>query len=448
MKKKGFKFTWFSLFAAIIAATGGFLLGYNQTIIAGALIFIEKDFHLSTIQQELVVSVLLIGALIGATFGGILADKIGRKLTMFFATLLFFVGTMLLATADTMLILMIGRCVCGFAVGLVSLVVPLYIAEMSDPTHRGVLVSLNQLAITFGILVAYIINFIFADSGEWKSMFGTGLIPVMVLFFGLFFLPETPSYLASRGKLTKAKKILSKIRVIRSDEEVVLKQETSKEKERWKHVFDKTIRPALVVGIGMSIFQQLSGINGIIFYAPKIFQMAGFVLAENAILASISVGVINVIMTIIALWLIDLVGRRPLLIVGLSGMIVGLICLGASFIFFKTYIGIIAIICIIVYIAFFAISLGPIPWLLFSEIFPLGVRGRAMSIAFFVNWIVNYLVSLTLLTLIQTLGAGKTFWFYAIVCILGLWFVIIKVPETKGKSFIQIQKYFKRKVKT
>ncbi len=446
--QKSFKFTWFSAFAASIAALGGFLLGYNQTVVAGSLFFIEKDFHLSTFQEELVVSILLIGALIGATFGGVLADRIGRKYSLLFSSVLFFVGTALLATADTLFILMIGRCICGFAVGIVSLVVPLYIAEMSDPTHRGVLVSLNQLAITLGILAAYIINYVFASSGEWKSMFGSGLIPAIILFFGLFFLPESPSYLAEIGKHEKAKKILSKIRTIRSDEEVVLKQETTKEKVKWKHVFDKTIRPALVVGIGVSILQQLSGINGVIFYAPKIFQMAGFALAQNAILASISVGVINVIMTIVALWLIDLVGRRPLLIVGLSGMVVALILLGASFVFFHAYLGLIAIICIITYIAFFAISLGPIPWLLFSEIFPLGVRGRAMGVAFFVNWIVNYMVSLTFLTFTQVLGAGGTFWLFAVVCIFGLWFVVVKVPETKGKSFIQIQKYFKSKIGT
>lgn len=445
---KRFKFTWFSLFSAMIAAIGGFLLGFNQTVIAGALIFLENDFHLSTFQQELIVSILLIGALIGATFGGVLADKIGRKNSLFFSTILFFVGSALLATADTLVIVMIGRCICGLAVGIVSLVVPLYIAEISDPSDRGILVSLNQLAITLGILAAYIVSYVFASSGEWKSIFAVGLIPAIVLFFGLFFLPESPSYLSLIGEYEKAKKILSKIRLIRTDEEVVLKKETTKEKVKWKHVFDKSIRPALVVGIGISIFQQLSGINAIIFYAPKIFQMSGFVLAENAILASISIGIINVIMTLIALWLIDLVGRRPLLLIGLSGMFVSLSLLGASFLFLQNYLGLIALICIITYIAFFAISLGPIPWLLLSEIFPLGIRGRAMGIAFFVNWIVNYLVSLTFLTLAQILGTGGTFWLYAIVCILGLCFVYIKIPETKGKSFIQIQKYFKSKVRT
>lgn len=447
MQKK-FKFTSFSLLSSIIAAIGGFLLGYNQTVVAGALIFIEKDFHLSIFQQELIVSILLIGALIGATFGGVLADRIGRKNSLFLSTILFFVGTALLGTADTMIILMIGRSICGLAVGIVSLVVPLYIAEMSDPSDRGILVSLNQLAITLGILVAYIINYVFSSSGEWKSMFGVGMIPVIILFLGIFLLPESPSYLALIGKHEKAKKILAKIRSIRSDEEVVLRTETLKEKIKWKHVFDKTIRPALTIGIGMSILQQLSGINGIIFYAPKIFQMAGFQLAQNAILASISIGVINVIMTIIALWFIDLLGRRPLLIIGLSGMIISLILLGSSFLFFQNHLGLIAIICIITYIAFFAISLGPIPWLLFSEIFPLAVRGRAMGVAFFVNWIVNYLVSLTFLSLSQSLGAGSTFWIFAVVCILGLWFTIVKIPETKGKSFVEIQKYFKSKKRT
>lgn len=446
--KKSFKFTWFSLVAALIAAIGGFMLGYNQTSVAGALIFIEKDFHLSIFQGEIVVTVLLIGALIGATFGGVLADRIGRKYSLFLSTILFFIGSELLGSADTLLIVLIGRFICGLATGIVSLVVPLYIAEMSDPMHRGVLVSLNQLAITLGVLLAYILNYVFATSGDWKSMFASGMVPAIVMFLGLFFLPESPSYLAAIGKHEKAKKILAKIRTITADEEVVLKSQTTKEKVKWAHVFDKSLRGALIVGVGMAIIQQLSGINGIVFYAPKIFQMAGFELAQNAILASISVGVINVVMTIIAVWLIDLVGRRPLLMIGLSGMTVALITLGAAFLFIPAYLGHVALICIITYIAFFAISLGPIPWLLFSEIFPLGVRGRAMGVAFFVNWIVNYLVSLTFLSLIDTLGAGKTFWLFAIVCVLGLWFVIRKVPETKGKSFVQIQKCFNSKERT
>ena len=443
MEKKD-KFTAFSLFSAIIASLGGFLLGYNQTVIAGALMFIEKDFNLSTIQQEMIVSIMLIGALVGASFGGILADRIGRKLTLFFTTVFFVFSSMLLSSADTMFILIVGRFICGFAVGIVSIVAPLYIAEMSSPEHRGFLVSINQLSITLGILIAYIVSYIFADKSDWRSMFGSGLIPALGLFIGLFFLSETPSFLASRGNHVKAEKILKKIRKIRPDEEVLMKTQTSKEKVKWRHVFNKSIRPALVIGIGMSVIQQISGINGVIFYAPKIFQMSGFVMAEKAILASISIGVINVLSTIIAIWLIDIIGRRLLLIIGLCGMTASLAVLGFGFAFLKESVGMLALVCLIVYIAFFAISLGPVVWVLLSEIFPLGVRGRAMGLSVFINWVANYFVSLTLLTLLQNFGPGNTFWLYGLICILALWFVIAKVPETKGKSFVEIQHFLKK----
>ncbi|OGN66251.1 MAG: hypothetical protein A2888_01105, partial [Chlamydiae bacterium RIFCSPLOWO2_01_FULL_28_7] len=381
-----YKVTYYSLISSIVASIGGFLFGFNQTIIAGAILFLEKEFHLSTIGQQFLVSILILAALFGASIGGFLADKIGRKNSLFFTTALFILGSFIASTADTLLILIIARIIIGFAIGIVSIICPLYIAEMSDPGHRGILVSLNQFAITLGILCAYIINYVFSPHGEWKSMFGVAIFPAFLLLIGLFFISETPSYLAFKGQNVLAEKIFRKIRKDADDTEIA-NLHLTEEKKSLKHIFDKNIKKALFMGIILSVLQQFSGINGVLFYAPKIFQMAGFSLASTAILASISIGIINVLSTIIALWLIDLVGRRVLLITGLIGMSFTLTALGISFMFVKKFLTEISIVSIVLYIAFFAISLGPIVWLIISEIFPLEIRGRAMSIAGLVNWL-------------------------------------------------------------
>ncbi|NGX36513.1 MAG: hypothetical protein K1000chlam1_01359, partial [Candidatus Anoxychlamydiales bacterium] len=346
--------------------------------------------------------------------------------------------------AQTVTMLFIGRIILGLAIGVVSLAVPLYIAEMSDPTHRGALVSLNQLAITIGILLAYVIDYFYAPTGEWRSMFGVAMIPAVLLFIGLFFIPETPSFLAIRGKKDKALKILKKIEVDTSHSEVVVEKGTSKKRVSWKNLLEKSVKPALFAGIGISIFQQITGINVVIYYAPRIFQMAGLESATSAILATMGVGVINLLMTFVALWIIDLVGRKPLLIVGLIGMSLSLGVLGIGFLQTTGTASIISIVSLMCYVSFFAIGLGPVTWLIISEIYPMGIRGRAMGIAIFANWTCNYIVSLTFLNLVGFFGKSGAFWFYGVICLLGLWFVIKKIPETKGKELKEIQKYFKK----
>ena len=438
------KFTGFTLFVSIIAALGGLLFGYNTSAISGAILFLTKDFNLSTIAQEVIISIILVGALIGACFGGILTDKIGRKKSLFITSVVFIIGTFIVMMAQTVTMLFIGRIILGLAVGVVSLAVPLYIAEMSDPSHRGALVSLNQLAITIGILLAYVVDYFYAPSGEWRSMFGIAMIPAVLLFIGLFFIPETPSYLSIRGKKAKALKILKKIEIDTTHSEVVVEKQSSKKGVSWKQLLEKSVKPALFAGIGISVFQQITGINVVIYYAPRIFQLAGLESATSAILATMGVGTINFLMTIIALWIIDLVGRKPLLIVGLIGMTISLGVLGIGFLQATEATSIISIISLMSYVSFFAIGIGPVAWLIISEIYPMGIRGRAMGIAIFANWTCNYIVSLTFLNLINFLGKSGTFWFYAAVCLLGLWFVIKKIPETRGKELKEIQKYFKK----
>lgn len=442
---KKLKFTNYSLFVSCIAAIGGILFGYNTSVVSGVLLFITRDFYLTTLEQELVVSTLLIGALIGALAGGFVADHLGRKKTLFLTLALFFIGVLMLTNAEGFNTLLTGRFITGLAVGIVSMAVPLYIAEMSPPEHRGALVSLNQLCITIGILIAYIVTFSFSNEGAWRTMFGFAFIPIAIQFIGLFFIPETPSWLFSHNRKESAEKVLHKIRIANPNHHLVEaeKKEDTPTRKGWRELFSPEVRRPFLIGIGVAVFQSITGINTVIYYAPRIFQLAGFEKAETALFATVLVGAVNVIMTVISLWLIDRLGRRALLIGGLIGMALSLIILGISFLIQGEASGLTAIAAMLFYVSFFAISLGPVAWLIISEVYPLGIRGRAMGIATFSNWVCNYFVSLTFLTLLQELGTAGTFWLYAIICFLGLWFVIKLVPETKGKTFEQIQNFWK-----
>ncbi len=405
-----------TLFFCSIAAIGGILFGYNTSVISGVLLFVTTDFQLSTIQQEVIVSTLLIGALIGALSGGFIADFFGRKKTLFFTLLLFFIGVFTLTESAGFNTLLVGRFISGVAVGIVSMAVPLYIAEMSPPENRGKLVSLNQLCITLGILIAYIVTYLYAGKSDWRSMFSFAFFPIGAQFLGLFFIPETPSW--------KEKK-----------RETVQKGE-------WRQLFSSSVRKPFLIGIGMAVFQSITGINTVIYYAPQIFQLAGYQAAQTALFATMLIGIVNVLVTIVSLWLIDRIGRRPLLILGLIGMGASLLLLALAFFTRGPITGPMALFGLLIYVAFFAVSLGPVAWLLISEVYPLAIRGRAMGIATFSNWVANYFVSLTFLTLIQVLGSSGTFALYAFICFLGLWFVIKLIPETKGKTFEQIQQFW------
>jgi MFS transporter, SP family, galactose:H+ symporter len=431
----------FSIIAALIASFGGFLFGYNTGVISGALLFISNKLYLTLAQEAMVVSVILIGAIIGSIIGGIIADRVGRKNTLILTSLLFCIGTFTLVFADDFSELIIGRILSGFGVGIASIVVPLYISEMSESSYRGALVSMNQLAIVTGMLSAYIINFAFANSGNYKAMFACGFLPAFVLFFGMLFIPDTPSFLASKSKFAKAKKVLRKIGRNKKDEEAFLKNHKNKRKSvSLKTLFSPSVIKSLIIGIGLCVFQQITGINTVFYYAPKIFKIAGFQTAGGAIFATVGLGIVNLIMTIVAMILLDRSGRRKLLVIGISGMIISLFILGFSFLFDPKDTGIVSVISLMGYVAFFAMSLGPIAWLMISEIFPLGIRGRAMGIATFSNWLCNYIVSVSFLYLVKYFTIGGTFWIYSFISMLALIFVLKKVPETKNKSLEDIQK--------
>jgi len=432
-------------FYALIASLGGLLFGYNTSVIAGALFFLKADFTLSTFSQEVIVSMILIGAFIGAVFGGIITD-LGRKKALFICALLYAVGALLICVAQSVWVILLGRLVGGLGLGLSSVCVPLYIAEISPSQNRGAFVSLNQLAITIGILLGYISNYVFATHGSWRSMIGFQFVFLILFVLLIFMLPETPSFLASLGKIDRAKKLRQSLGHKETTEEgnIATRKQEKEKKGHFSQLFRTPLCFPFILGIGLSVFQQITGINTIIYYAPQIFTQAGFTSAKGAIFATVGVGVVNVLMTVISLFLIDKWGRKPLLLVGLLGMIASLVALGTLFHIEHEKVGIGAVISIFTYISFFAISLGPIAWLIISEIFPLEIRGKAMGFAIAANWICNIIVSLTFLTLLELLQPSYTFYLYAFISILAFLFVYFFVFETKGKTFAEIQKHYSK----
>lgn len=425
-----------------ISALAGLLFGYDTGVISGAILFVRKDFLLSTFQEEVVVAAVLLGAVAGASFGGKLADALGRRKLLIQVAILFIIGAIGTALAPTPTWLAIGRVVVGVAIGIASFTAPLYISEVSPPAIRGKLVSLNQLMITLGIVVSYLADYGLADKEAWRWMFGLAAIPALILFIGLLFVPESPRWLMSRSQDEQARAVLQRIRESNDvgTELAEIKADLSLQEGGWRELLNASLRRPLIIGIGLAIFQQFTGINTVIYYAPTIFQLAGLHSASAAILATVGVGVVNVLLTIVALRLLDRVGRRPLLLYGLVGMVISLAVLGAAFLFARSssIVAWLAVISLAVYVACFAIGLGPVFWLLISEIYPLKIRGRAMSVATMMNWGSNLIVALTFLSLLHSLGRSATFWLYAVIGIVAWFFVYRLVPETKGRTLEQI----------
>lgn len=435
----------FVIIAAAITAIGGLLFGYDTGVISGAILFIRDAFILSSTAQEIVVSAVLIGAVIGAAISGFLADKYGRRIMVILASIIFGLGAIFTALTPDVYTLIAGRIGVGIAIGMASFIAPLYIAEVAPVNIRGALVSLNQLAITVGIVISYLIDFVFAPSGGWRWMLGLAVVPSLILGIGMYFMPPSPRWLLSKGFNERARGVLERIRSTKNvdGEFEEIKENLSLEREsKWSDLLDPAVRSALIIGIGLAAFQQLTGINTVIYYAPIILQYAGFESNTITILATAGIGVINVLLTVVAILLIDKVGRRPLLLVGLIGMIISLGILGLAFALprLSGSLAYIAVISLMLYVGSFAIGLGPVFWLMISEIYPLKIRGRAMSTATVTNWGTNLIVAITFLSLIQFLGTPGTFWLYGIIGIAALIFVYLRVPETKGKSLEEIER--------
>ena len=442
------------LLIAIIAATGGLLFGFDTGVISGALPFLKQYWNLSDASIALVTTTVLIGAVIGAITSGKLSDIIGRKRMIISNAVIFSVGAIGCAFAPSVTILIIMRIIIGFAIGITSYVVPMYISEISPTRSRGALVTLNQLMITIGILVSYITDFILSNDSKmdsWRWMFLVGFIPSLILLIGMFFLPETPRWLISKQRWEEGKKILLKVEDADMVEQTLenLKKEiqfSSENKSGLKEIFKPWLRAPLIITIGIFFFQQFSGVNTIIYYSPIIFKMAGIVSNTQSIIPAIIIGVVNVLACLLSVFLLDKVGRRKLYFIGISGMIPSLTLLGACF-YFKDALGsslpVFAVLSIVCYIIFIAISLAPLGWLLISEVFPLHVRGIGMSIGSLSHWGFNAIITFTFLKLVHTVGIDFTFWCYALICVIGLVWGYYYIPETKGKSLEEIEKHWR-----
>lgn len=430
----------------MVAALAGILFGFDTGVISGAILYIDQVFHLTPTTNGMVVSAVLLGALIGSAFSGWVTDHYGRKSILIIVAIIFVIGTFITMIALTVPVLVIGRIIVGVAIGVASYTAPLYISEIAPPKYRGALVSLNQLAIAIGILVSYVVDYVFAQTqaDQWRYMLGFGIIPAILLLFGMLFLPRSPRWLVSKGHHNKALAILRRIRGGDRDvdhEVSAIRATLSQNKARWSLLFSKRVRPVVIIGAGLAVLQQVTGINTILYYAPTIFSMSSEQPHSQAILTTMGIGAIFVLFTIVALPLIDVVGRRKLLLSGLLGMAIGLLLMAWGFhgqpvSHFKHSVIIVGV---LLYIACFAFSLGPVMWLMIAEIYPLRVRGMGASFATCINWLSNGLVAFTFLSIVDTIGTSLTFLAYCLMCIVSIVFVYYLVPETKGVSLERIE---------
>ncbi|HEU5160492.1 MAG TPA: sugar porter family MFS transporter [Streptosporangiaceae bacterium] len=434
----------FVLKISMLAAVGGLLFGYDTGVISGALLYIKKDLDAGAVAQSWIVAGLLAGAVAGAIAGGWLADRISRRWTLLAAGLVYVVGAVAAAFAQTSGQLVAARVGLGLAVGAASAVVPMYIAEHTPPKIRGGTVSYNQLMITIGILVAYLVDFALrnVDSG-WRWMLGIGAVPGVVLVISMMFVPFTPRWLMQQGRREEARRVLANTRrgedadAELADIEAVV---TRERRARIRDLFAPRLRPMLVVGLGLAIVQQAVGVNTVVYFSPTILTYTGL-RANDAIAQALTVGITNVVFTVVAVLLLDRVGRRALLFIGTAGLAVALFTLGAFFALdWQDTAPWVALVALIVFMAAFAIGLGPVFWLMISEIFPLAVRGRAMALCSLVNWAANFVVSYYFLQLIDAIGRTWTFWLYAGLAVLGIVFFAAKVPETRNRSLEDIER--------
>jgi sugar porter (SP) family MFS transporter len=429
---------------AAVTALGGLLFGYDTGVVSGALLFLKKDFGgLSNFQQELVTSLLLVGAMAGGLIAGRVADRVGRKKTVLGTALVFIAGVLLAALTPSYPVLLIARIVIGLAVGSASMVVPLYIGEFAPPKVRGGLVSLNQLAITVGILVSYLADYGLSSTANWRLMFGLAGIPAVALFVGMLFQTESPHWLVEQGREAEARTVLLRLRAPDAiDEEINEVKEVSQGRAGVRELLTPDIRPALLTGVLLAVFQQVTGINTIIYYAPSLLHDAGMG-SSAALLANVGIGAVNVGMTIIAIRLLDRTGRRPLLIRGTIGMAIGMFATAFSFIGGSHLSGaraVIAIAGLVVYTGSFAVGLGPVFWLMIAEIYPLKIRGAAMSVASTANWGANFVVTISFLTLLSAIGGTGVFLMFGFLTLIALAYFWRKVPETKGRSLQAIER--------
>jgi sugar porter (SP) family MFS transporter len=441
----------------IVAALGGLLFGYDTGVIAGAIGFLEAHFNLDpSFQKGWVAASALIGCTVGVSIAGLLSDWLGRKRTLIVAAILFFVSAVGTAIPKNVTMFVIYRIIGGVGVGAASITSPMYIAEISPARIRGRMVSVNQFAIVTGFLVVYLVNYFIALQGTeawnveygWRWMFGSEALPAFLFLVLLFIVPESPRWLTKYGRHKKALSVLTRVggpaHAQREFESI--KDAIAHESGSLAQLLKPGMRIVLVIGIVLAVLQQVTGINVFLYFGAEIFKKMGSG-TDAALLKEVIVGAVNLTFTIIAIWTVDRLGRKPLMLIGSAGMGLCLVAMGLAGYMQRTT-GVWLLIFILGYIACFALSVGPVTWVILSEIFPTRIRGRAMGVATVFLWLANYIVTQTFTImdenpwLIEKFHRGFPFWIYGVFCVCLLVFVWRFVPETKGKTLEEIEKHW------
>jgi sugar porter (SP) family MFS transporter len=429
---------------SFIAGLGGILYGFDMGVIAAALIYVRDAFHLSTWMQEVLVIAVLIGVMIGALIGGTVADRVGRRKTLVWGAILFIAGSILAPLSPNVYVLFVARTLLGIAVGFTSVTAPVYVSELAPPQSRGMLIGLYQFALTSGIALADLVGYWFAASHGWRWMFAFGLLPALLFLFMVLTVPESPRWLFAQNRHEEAELVLKSYtdeagaRLLLEDIRVSL---MTKMERRWSALWSPAVRGSLFIAVGFMLLVPATGINAVLYYGPQIFSLAGISSDKSAIFATFLVAITNVLATVIALVLVDRAGRKPLLFTGLGGMTLALLMLAVCFHNQEALghsLGLIATSCLMFFITCYAFSLGPIAWILVSEVFPLRLRGRGVAAATLTFGTSNFIVSLTFLSLLKAAGTSLTFVIYSAFCILTLIFVRFVIPETKGRELESI----------
>ena len=438
-----------------VAALGGLLFGYDTAVISGAIGFMQSHFKLDELMKGWAASCALIGCMAGAACAGYISDRFGRKAALLLSAVLFILSALGCALSRNLNDFIAARVLGGVGIGIASMLSPLYIAEVSPAKIRGSLVTMNQFTIVFGMFVVYWVNSYVAGMGNetwnvdtgWRWMFGSGVLPALFFFVLLFFVPESPRWLTQQGKDNEALEILTKVGGQEHAQKEIkeIRDTIAMESGTLSQLFEPKLRIVLFIGIGMAVLQQITGINVILYYAPEIFKSMG-IASGKAINDTVIIGFINMLITVAAYFVVDKAGRKPLLLIASAGMGLSLTLLGAAFFLqqFTTlggWMGVIILGLILFYVASFALAMGPVVWVVISEIFPTRVRGRAMSIAVVILWFSCYLVSQFFPIMLATLK-GNVFFIYAAMCVVSFFFVLFLVPETKGKTLEEIEHYF------
>ncbi|HEY4195151.1 MAG TPA: sugar porter family MFS transporter [Mucilaginibacter sp.] len=452
------KSQFFLVAITIVATMGGLLFGFDMAVISGVLPFVKNQFVLSPAAEGWFVSSALVGCIIGVSFAGSLTDRVGRKKMLMLSAILFFVSALGTALSPGYVFLILARMVGGTGVGVASIVAPLYISEIAPARIRGRLVTFYQLAITAGILIAYLtnsglLNFSLTNkeffSGNilhllfikevWRGMLGLGVIPSAFFFTGLCFVPESPRWLIQKGRDSAGLAVLTKIEGKQTalKEADDIKSTARQEIGTYKELFSPALRKPLLIGLLLPLFSQFSGINAVIYYGPRILNEAGINIS-NALLGQIVFGLANFCFTIIAIWKVDKMGRRPLYIVGSLGAMAALFLTGICFYSGATN-NIVLVISIVLFLACFAFSIGPLKFVIAAEIYPTKIRGRALGLSIMMMWVADTIVGQLTPILLGAIGAAFTFWFFAFCCFLSFWVVYRMVPETKGRSLEEVQ---------